>query len=198
MKKIIISILALTVWAVSAQITREQADAIVLEHIQNEAVQSSLLYVNVNAPSSAGIAVTTSNSETVKAKYACWTYYLNESGLSQSRYLFVKEDSGSLLEVIAGNDLGSADSALWKAVEMTSGLPGQGENNLRTIYPNPADNWLTIPCSKELTLVEIYDLKGSRLFSGLLSGENRLDVSFLNAGAYMLHVSGETYKIIKN
>ena len=200
MKKIIILILALTARFIplSAQITQEQADAIVLAHLQNEAAPPFLLYVNVSAPSSAGIAVTTSNGETVKAKYACRTYYLNESGLSRSRYLFVKEDSGSLLEVIAENDLGPADAASWKIAGTGSGLPGQGENNILTIYPNPADNWLTIPFSEKFARVEIYDLKGGRLFSARLSEDGRLDVSFLNTGVYMLHVSGETYKIIKN
>jgi hypothetical protein len=57
---------------------------------------------------------------------------------------------------------------------------------------------LTVPCNGDAR-VEIYDLKGTRLFSGLVSGKGacQLDVSFLNTGVYMVNVAGEVYKVIK-
>ena len=80
MKKISSLILIFSVWAMSlsAQITREQADTIMREHLQNGMLQHCSLYVNINVPSEKGIIITTSNDEVVKAKYACWTYYLDE------------------------------------------------------------------------------------------------------------------------
>ena len=77
-----------------------------------------------------------------------------------------------------------------------TGFTEQKYNN-KQLYPNPVDDWLTLPCTGESTRVEIYDLKGTRLFSGLLSEKCELNVSFLNAGVYMVNVSGETYKLIK-
>ncbi|MDR2407213.1 MAG: T9SS type A sorting domain-containing protein, partial [Bacteroidales bacterium] len=114
---------------------------------------------------------------------------------------FVKEDNGSLLEVIASNDLGSGDLTQWKEVE-TTGLVDREINNIKPLYPNPVNDLLTIPCTGNHIRVEIHDLKGSRLFSGLLSDKEtcQLDVSFLNAGMYLLSVYGGTkvvYKIIK-
>jgi hypothetical protein len=70
----------------SAQTMREQADGIVKEHLQRDGVECNLLYVNTNAPTAEGIGITTSQEETFRAQYACWTYYLNESELSQYRY----------------------------------------------------------------------------------------------------------------
>jgi hypothetical protein len=202
MRKILILVLAFVALAtsLSAQITWEQADNIVKEYLQNEMITYNLLYVYVNAPSEEGIEITTSNEETFKAKYACWAYYLDESEFSQRRYFFVKEDNGSLLEVIAKNDLG-IDNTQWEEVG-TTGLVDGKINNLKPLYPNPVDDLLTIPCSGNHIRVEIYDLKGSHLFSKSLSDKEtyQLDVSFLKAGMYLLSVYGETkvvYKIIK-
>ena len=201
MKKIIFSMLALLAWAasLSAQITREQADAIVLDYLKNEGVQADILYINDKEPAEEGITLTTSNEETIRAKYACWVYYLSERDPAQSRYLFVKEDNGSLLEIIAGNDLGPGDLAAWQVVGITTGLTDK-EGSAKLLYPNPVNDWLTLPCNGEYTRVEIRDLKGTRLFSGWLSGQDacQLNVSFLSAGVYMVSVEGESFKIIKN
>ena len=188
------------VWATSlpAQTTREQANAIVLDYLKNEVMQTCFLYVDDNEPSKDGIVITTSNKETIRAKYACWAYYLNENGQDQSRYFFVKEDNGNLLEIIARNDLGPGDLASWKAVGTNTGLINR-ESSAKQLYPNPVNDWLTIPCASESVRVEIYDLKGTCLFSGTLSEEDacQINVSFLNAGAYMVNVDGKTHKIIK-
>ena len=199
MKRIFILMPVLIAWTTSLpaeNITREQADAIVQEYVQSEVTQPYFLYANVNKPNGDGISVTTSNGETFSAKYACRTYCLNENVLSQRRYLFVKEEGGSLLEVIASNDLSKLGDS-WKEVE-TADLTGS-KGSLKQLYPNPVSDLLTLPCNGESARVEIYDLKGTRLFSGMLLGEDacQLNVSFLNAGVYMVNVAGETYKIIK-
>ena len=201
MKKIIILTSVLLAWTTASsaaeKITREQADAIVQSYVQSEVTQPGALYANANDPDGSGISITTSNGETLRAKYACWAYYLNESEPAQRRYLFVKEEGGSLLEVIASNDL-SELSASWAA--MPTGLTDNKGNNLKQLYPNPVGDLLTLPCNGTNARVEICDLKGTRLFTGLLSGEEpcQLNVSFLSAGVYMVNVAGETYKIIKN
>ena len=185
-----------------AQITREKADTLVLKYLQDEGVQYNLLYVNVNPPSVEGIAITTSNDETFKAKYPCWAYFLNESELSRCRYLFVNEDA-NLLEVIANGDFGQSDLSQWKSLNDV-GVIEREENFARpVIFPNPVGDFLILPSSGERTLVEIHDLKGARLFSESLSGKgnHQLNVSFLSAGIYLVSVYGETrvvYKIVKN
>ena len=200
MKKGFILTSVLLAWtaSISAEnITREQANDIVQQYVQSEVTQPGTLYANDNAPDGNGVSITTSNGETLRAKYACWAYCLNESEPAQRRYLFVKEEGGNLLEVIASNDLSDLSDS-WTA--MPTGLAVNKGNNLKQLYPNPVGNLLTLPCNGENVRVEIYDLKGTRLFAGLLSGEDacQLNVSFLNAGVYMVNVSGETYKIIKN
>ena len=204
-KFIPMSVLVASATVLPAQITREQADSITKDYLQSERVEYNLLYVNVNIPNEEGIVITTSNEEIVKAKYACWVYYLNESEseLSQSRYLFVKEDNGNLLEVIASNDAGQSDLTQWQEVDNPLGLAERMENTIQPLYPNPVDNVLIIPYTGVRSSMEIHDLKGVYIFSETISGKDiyQLDVSFLKAGMYLLSVYGErkvVYKIIKN
>ena len=214
MRKMIILVSVLFAWTTSlpaANITREQANAIVLDYLQNEVMHPNYsLYVNVNTPSEDGFVVTTYKEETVKAKYACWVYFVYENISDATaalpiscRYLFVKEDNGTLLEIITTNDY-VPNLSSWEALDI-SGMTEPKENN-QSIYPNPVGDWLILPGNGEPARVEIYDLKGSHLFSGLLT-DNRLNVAFLSAGVYMVRVSGvetehalspsEMYKIIK-
>jgi len=207
MKKMIFWMLVLFAWttSLSAQITREQADAIVMEHIQKEVPRPLVyLYANNNTPSGEVFSITTNKEESIKVKYACWVYFLNEypdvNGPAQRRYFFVKADTGNLLEVITSHDFGPAgDLSAWTEVKASTGIVEQKENN-KQIYPNPVNDLLTLPCNGENIRVEIYDLKGACLFSGTLSDKDtcQLNVSFLNAGIYLVNVSGETYRIIKN
>ena len=211
MKKIFILMPALIAWAasLSAQnITRKQADSIAIDYFQKEEVQLNHLFVHADMPEEESFVITTSMDETVKVKYACWAYLLRKRTYypdgpvlveqRRHRYLLVKKDNGHILEIITNNDSGP-DLNTWKKVGITAGLDNP-EVNSRLLYPNPVGDLLTFSCNGENARVEIYDLKGTRHFSGTLpQGDNcRLNVSFLSAGVYMVNISGETYKIIKN
>ena len=195
-------LITISVVPLSAQITREQATVIVLEHIQNsEIAQDFRLYVNTTTPSAEGISITTSQSETIRARYACWVYFLDEnpnaSEPTQKRYFFVRESNGSLVEIITSNDTGIEDFTSWEVVEIRSGLLCRETNNRPTLFPNPVSDFLIIPCFGKQVLVEIFDLNGNRVFSNQFSGESQLNLSFLQSGTYIVNISGETYRIIK-
>ena len=200
---VVFLLMAISATSLSAQITQEQATAIVLEHVQkSEISQPFLLYVNANAPSAEGISITTSQGETIRARYAAWVYFLdanpNTSEPAQKRYFFVRESNGSLVEIITNNDTGIDDLTSWEAVEIRSGLPCREINNRPMLFPNPVSDWLVIPCFGKQVLVEIYDLNGRLKFSNFFSGKSRLDVSFLQSGVYVVNIAGETYRIVKN
>ena len=206
--------LFLVAWATTlpAQITRDDADSLVKAYLQSENVVYNRLYVNLNAPNEAGIVITTSQQEVVKASYACWTYYLNENERSQCRYLFVKEDNGNLLEVIASNDLGQSDLTQWETLDNVGIVETGCALSLPQIYPNPTTGKLTIslPNSEggayDVESVEIYDVLGKRQYLSAPSlleragGEVIIDISTLPAGIYYLSLYGEKrviYKVIK-
>ena len=159
MKTKFLSVLLLIACTTSlfAQITREQADSIVLKHIKNEITTPYLLYVNVNAPSDEGVALTTYNEENMKVKYACWAYYLNEhpetTAPSRHRYLFVKENDGNLLEVVTYNDLVPDGLAQWMHVPPL-GIVETEKTDVR-IYPNPTTGVFNVQGSK-------FKVQGSR------------------------------------
>jgi len=205
--------IALTAWAtsLSAQITREQADEIVFQHIKKEVTPPYLLYVNVNTPSETGIAITTYNQEAMQAKYACWAYYLNENpGLSepsQHRYLFVKENDGNLMEVITSNDIGPGDLSQWE--EVTVGIAETALSDQITVYPNPTTGMLYVEMYGRASLqgVEIFDLMG-RSVGGIFPSNNLegwqpqadgvvINISHLPIGIYLLHIDTEQGEVVK-
>ena len=208
MKKFIIPILALIALntSLSAQITREQADKIVWEHLQNEVTLPYFLYVYNYAPSAEGMIITTYNEETVKVKYACWAYYLNEnpgvSEPSQHRYLFVKENDGNLLEIITTNDL-DADLTGWEPV---LGLKAIKRESI-SIYPNPTTGKLGITNYElGITNIEVFDVYGRNVRANLrvclnTEAEATINISHLPAGIYFVKIKTETgiqtQKIIK-
>jgi len=121
MKRYIIIMSFLIAWAASltaANITQEQAYNIVRNYVP----AGSTLYVNVNAPNPGGIVITTSEGEIINVEYACWVYCLNESDPVQRRYFFVKEEDGSLVEVIASNDISALGNSWMEANPCTDAV----------------------------------------------------------------------------
>jgi len=191
----------ISIMSLQAQIARQQADIIALEHLQTESVS---LYVNTDTPS-ANFVLTTYKGETVRVLHLGWVYFVVEdsdtSEPSQQRYLVVKAENGSLAEIITSNDFAPADLHAWIKIEnQTSTPPVWEEDQLKFLYPNPVRDFLTVPYAGAEARVEIFNLQGNRLFSKLFSG-TELNVSFLNAGIYIVSVSDETgrtnYRIIK-
>ena len=200
MKKISITLIALCSWILcaEAQITQEQANTIVKQHVQDQGGQPAELYIHKNVPNDNGINITTSQEEMFKAKYACWAYFINET--EQRRYLFVKASgTGSVLEVIANNDVNNSDDDWQLLKEEPTELSTLYSNTLySTLYPNPVSDIVYIPCNGS-TLVEIYDLQGICVFSEQVFCEKQyqLSLSFLKSGVYMLCSGNQIYRIVK-
>jgi len=203
-RKILFIFFILLAWTTSlyAQITREQADVIILDYIRSVVTPPYLLYVNSSLPSEDGIFLTTYNEENMKVKYACWAYYLNEnpeiSGPFRHRYLFVKENNGNLLEVITYNDLGPVDLTLWISVPL--GIADLEKSDI-LIYPNPTTGQLQVQSSKfKVQSVEVFDIFGKKVSSYHLitSSSNLLiDISHLPADIYFVKIATETGIITK-
>jgi hypothetical protein len=199
--KVLLLLSVLTVLTVSlqAQITKPEADSIVIAHLDSEQLLQYTLYFNINSPSENDIEIMTTQNESVKIKYVCYAYFLKETENvtepSRCRYLFVKQDNGNLLEIITNNDLGPEDFELWKRLGMV-----ELQESKLLLYPNPVSDVLIIPYTGSRSLVEVYDLQGKLILSEKPS--EYLDVSLLVAGVYMLKIYFETgivnYKIIKN
>ena len=197
--------LVLLAWATSlpAQIMREQADTIVLQHIQNEVSVPYLLYVYNHAPSEDEMVITTYNEEKIKIKYACWAYYLNENPEltepCQHRYLFVKANDGNLLEITTSNDLTPTELSEWATV----GVANWDRSQEMLLYPNPTTGELRI-MNYELRIegVEVFDVYGRKLLEE--KGERRkekgewvLNLSHLPAGIYFVKIRNEAGEVVK-
>jgi photosystem II stability/assembly factor-like uncharacterized protein len=74
-------------------------------------------------------------------------------------------------------------------------------NNELSIYPNPANEKLTISLPENSSKTEgiLYDNAGKELQRFLLkSGENTLNINHLESGIYFLEMNGKSTKFIKN
>ena len=108
MKKILLLIAApfAFLFALSAQTTQEEADAIVLKRLSQETLP---YIVSAKEDVQTSMTVSTANGETLELDYKCWVYYV--SYIDFGRYLIVNESNGNLLEVNAKDDKGLAT---WK------------------------------------------------------------------------------------
>lgn len=71
-----------------------------------------------------------------------------------------------------------------------------------SVYPNPANNWVTISSSEKFMNYAIFDSNGKKILKGnLLNNDQFINVSQLMKGAYYLKITGKdktlTKKIIK-
>ena len=122
MKKIslLTTILLASFSALSAQITQEKANEIVLQRMSQE-TQQYTIYAKEGVQMD-GITITTSTGEILELDYPCRVYYIRydfslflpKNKAAIGRYLIVKESNGNLLEVSAINDIGPEDSVDWR------------------------------------------------------------------------------------
>jgi hypothetical protein len=112
--------------SLSAEITREQADATVFEYIQNEVTGDYILLRNDNPLDEDGrTSITWNNSslhaESLNVEYPCWVYCLYNPTVTAPRtllFLFVNKADGSLLTVKNRQDSG-ANPKNWTEIART-------------------------------------------------------------------------------
>ena len=115
MKKILLSLVVPLVFmtTLSAQISQEQADQIIIERLSNEAGDFTI-YAKEDMQTE--FEITTSNGEIIELDYPCWVYYVSYTGVANGKYLVVKESNGNVLEVNTKNDAGPDDLEKWRIV----------------------------------------------------------------------------------
>jgi len=113
MKKITILILLLTACALSlhAQVTQSQADSIALDRMSSDQ-RAYTLYAKQGLQDE-GYTINTSQGEVFELDYPCWVYFAHYAEETTHKYLIVKENTGSLLEVNVRNDAGPEDLNWW-------------------------------------------------------------------------------------
>ena len=115
MKKIFIFLVIplVSLFSLSAQITQEQADNIVIERMADE-TRTYSIYAKENLQ--AKFEVTTTTGEALELNYPAWVFYANYTGETNGKYLIVKESNGNVLEINAKNDEGPNNLETWRVV----------------------------------------------------------------------------------
>jgi len=97
----------------SAQISQEQTDQIVIEHLSNE-TKPYCIYAKEDVQTN--FEVTTATGETLELSYPAWVYYVSYSGETNGKYLIIKESSGNILEANTKNDKAPDDLEGWRTI----------------------------------------------------------------------------------
>jgi hypothetical protein len=77
---------------------------------------------------------------------------------------------------------------------------GQWENETNGVqaYPNPSEGILTLNCSHQPGLVEVYNVLGKKVWSGFVSGQTVLNIEDWSSGTYFIYNrSIETFEPLK-
>jgi len=108
------------------------------------------------------------------------------------------------LYIVGGNQTSSINSSLssLQVANLTAvGVEQFTSNNIQiNIYPNPANNTLTIQSSTELGIISIYNSLGEKvkeIRTKIQEARVEIDISNLPAGVYTLLEQGRYSKIIK-
>jgi hypothetical protein len=201
MKKNLLMMLFIFAWITSlfAQITKEQAEKIVYEHIQNEIELPYFLYIYENSPQTNEISLTTFNQETIRVKYKCWLYYLKEEIGGEieflHRYILVNESNGNLLEIILHNDLGPDDLFInWMLVELNVNIL---KEDVFEIYPNPTTGELRLSYDRlSIKNMDIFDVFG-RIQKIERKAMDVVDISHLASGIYYIKISTQAGEVVR-
>jgi hypothetical protein len=197
-----------------AEVTREQADAIILEYIQDEVTGDYMLLRNDNPPSEDGsISVTWENNslhpESLSIEYPCWVYFIQNpkiNGPSTILFLFINREDGSMLEVKHKQAFG-VNMENWTEITKTSETKEVNKNRNVAISPNPVSDYLNITSDTGISRIEIYDSSGQMLLVEPIQNDTnyRLNISSLPKGSYLLNIFDTTgekdvkgHKLIKN
>jgi len=117
MKKIALLITAIFVFSfdLSAEITQEKADEIVLERMSEE-TRSHTVFANPEIQAD-GKTITTSTGKQIELDYPCRVYFIQFTDTEQGFYLIVNANNGNLLQINAINAEVPENLAEWREVE---------------------------------------------------------------------------------
>ena len=81
--------------------------------------------------------------------------------------------------------------------ESTASVEDRFESNFK-IYPNPANDYIQINSNNiEISSVEMYSIVGKRIISNQKLVNDRLDISSLTSGIYLLKVNSQERSLVK-
>jgi type IX secretion system substrate protein len=82
--------------------------------------------------------------------------------------------------------------------QQTTGIQQISNNEIFSVYPNPASNSLQVSFSGNITSIKIIDIMGVCVYHQIASSPNcQIDVTDLNNGVYLLQLNGNSGNAIK-
>lgn len=90
-------------------------------------------------------------------------------------------------QIVAINSAGSTPGPIWSfTTEATASIDDLEASKLFSVHPNPADSFLNIVSEESVSDVNVSNLLGQRVISNATLNNNRVDVSSLTSGIYII------------
>lgn len=159
---------------------------------------SNLLTISVNNPPSVSVSVNGDTLTSIGAVGYLW--YLNGQPIpNATNSVYVAEVSGTYsVEVTDANGCSATSNGIPVII---NGILNTVNNSLK-LYPNPVNDELLIEglsfTAGNKVAVEIFDGTGRKVLEHMLTrGKNKLNVSTLSKGVYLLKTSGQVFRVVK-
>ncbi len=140
------------------------------------------------------------------------TSYSNTLFAGTNNGVFLSLDSGATWQALNNGLMNKRINKIErKGTEIYAGTSGSGvwrhqlstlsaieekttESTLINIYPNPAENNLTISNIENIVTISFYDLLGKKTLSKKIENNTSIDISILNQGVYTITLESEKEK----
>ncbi|MFZ6051831.1 lamin tail domain-containing protein [Halocola ammonii] len=108
----------------------------------------------------------------------------NVASISDSGLLTAMEDGTVEVTATANDDSGITGSAEITVTNQSIGIEENAQVEL-SVYPNPAQNFITVKASENVNFIQVINLRGKTVLEAPVAGE-KVDVSKLQEGVYLL------------
>jgi hypothetical protein len=123
----------------------------------------------------------------VDAYYSLPTYYLGLGGPFYAYCEIFHNKQGYELVYYKKGDI-----KIGTPFDFNVSIPNNKKDNSFSIFPNPANNYITIQCANndilDNSIIEIYDIQGRKHFSKDIKISKQIDISFLKSGYYLVKI----------
>ncbi len=115
-----------------------------------------------------------------------------ENNFTTTTFNFTASTSKVVIYVRAPLAVDSANEVFYDNIELRAVTAASVENVFASklrVYPNPANQFVNISSEREINKVNVYSLTGKRVITTSTLNNNRLDVSNLSSGIYMMKLT---------
>ncbi len=126
-----------------------------------------------------------------------WYYNGTFLQIGQTDSIFIATDTGSYVVYYTnGFYCGVYDTVVVVRPAVMTIFDNREKEENFSLYPNPADEFITVMSPEKADILEIYSMVGDRVFSTKIYMMQKIDISLFKSGIYICKVGGTIRKFV--